>query len=32
MESYLRFVHKMELDKESLDLLMFKNAKNIFGL
>lgn len=32
MESYLRFVQKMELDKESLDLLMFKNAKNIFGL
>lgn len=32
MDSYLRFVNKMELDKESLDLLMFKNAKNIFGL
>src|ERR671914_449074 len=32
MDSYLRFVHRMELDKESLDLLMFKNAKSIFGL
>src|SRR5215210_499144 len=32
MESYLRFVHKMELDRESLDLLMFKNAKSIFAL
>ncbi|MDQ3839332.1 MAG: amidohydrolase family protein [Thermoproteota archaeon] len=32
MDSYLRFVQKMKLDQESLDLLMFKNAKSIFGI
>ena len=32
MDSYLRFVQKMKLDRESLDLLMFKNAKSIFAL
>src|SRR5215210_163879 len=32
MDSYLRFVQKLKLDRESLDLLMFKNAKSIFAL
>jgi uncharacterized protein len=30
MKSYTNFVQKLDLDKESFDLLMFKNAKNIF--
>jgi uncharacterized protein len=32
MNSYLSFVQKLELNEESLDLLMFQNAKNVFGL
>ena len=32
MSSYLNFVQKLELDQESLELLMFKNAKSIFRL
>jgi predicted TIM-barrel fold metal-dependent hydrolase len=30
MKSYINFVQKLELDKESYDLLMFNNAKSIF--
>jgi uncharacterized protein len=32
MKSYLDFVQKLEFDKESFDLLMFKNSKNLFGI
>jgi uncharacterized protein len=32
MGSYLSFVEKLELDKRSIELLMFKNAKNVFEL
>ncbi len=32
MKSYTNFVQKLELDKESFDLLMFKNAKSIFKI
>jgi uncharacterized protein len=32
MSSYLSFVEKLELDQESSDLLMFKNAESIFKL
>jgi uncharacterized protein len=32
MSSYLSFVEKLELDQESSDLLMFKNAQSIFKL
>jgi uncharacterized protein len=32
MKSYTNFVQKLDLDKESFDLLMFKNAKNIFKI
>jgi uncharacterized protein len=32
MNSYLSFVQKLELNQESLELLMFKNTKNVFGL
>jgi uncharacterized protein len=32
MKSYTNFVQKIELDKESFDLLMFKNAKSIFKI
>lgn len=32
MTSYLSFVQKLQLDQESLELLMFSNAKNVFGL
>jgi hypothetical protein len=32
MASYLSFVRKLELDKRSIELLMFKNAKKVFEL
>jgi uncharacterized protein len=32
MASYLSFVRKLELDKRSIELLMFKNAKRVFKL
>jgi uncharacterized protein len=32
MKSYTNLVQKLELDKESFDLLMFKNAKSIFKI
>jgi predicted TIM-barrel fold metal-dependent hydrolase len=32
ISSYLSFVQKLELNQESLDLLMFQNAKNVFRL
>lgn len=32
MKSYTNFVQKLELDKESFELLMFKNAKSIFKI
>jgi predicted TIM-barrel fold metal-dependent hydrolase len=32
MNSYLSFVQKLELNQDSLDLLMFKNALTIFGM
>ncbi|MBD0360536.1 MAG: amidohydrolase [Nitrososphaeraceae archaeon] len=32
MSSYLGLIHKLELDQKSLELLMFKNAKSVFGL
>ncbi len=32
IKSYINFVQKLELDKESFDLLMFKNAKSIFKI
>ncbi len=32
MKSYTNLVQKLELDKESFDLLMFKNAKGIFKI
>jgi predicted TIM-barrel fold metal-dependent hydrolase len=32
MKSYLDFVQKLEFDKESFDLLMCKNSKNLFGI
>jgi uncharacterized protein len=32
MHSYLAFVRGLELEKESYDLLMYKNTKHIFGL
>ena len=32
MNSYLSFIQKLELNQESLDLLMLKNAKNVFVL
>ncbi|MBA3749884.1 MAG: amidohydrolase [Nitrosopumilus sp.] len=32
MESYINFVQKLELDKESYDLLMFKNTQSVFKL
>jgi uncharacterized protein len=32
MSSYLSFVEKLELDQESSDLLMFKNAQSVFKL
>ena len=32
MTSYITFVQKLELDKESLELLMFKNVKSIFKI
>jgi hypothetical protein len=32
MASYLSFVRKLELDKRSIELLMFKNAKKVFKL
>jgi predicted TIM-barrel fold metal-dependent hydrolase len=32
MDSYINFVQKLELDKESYELLMFKNSKDIFKL
>ena len=32
MSSYLSLIHKLELDQKSLELLMFKNAKSVFGL
>jgi predicted TIM-barrel fold metal-dependent hydrolase len=32
MSSYLSFVQKLELNQESLELLMFNNAKSVFRL
>jgi hypothetical protein len=32
MSSYLHLIQKLELDQESLELLMFKNAESVFGL
>ena len=32
ISSYLSFIQKLELNQESLDLLMFQNAKNVFRL
>jgi hypothetical protein len=32
MGSYLKFVQKLDLGQRSSELLMFKNAKRIFGL
>jgi predicted TIM-barrel fold metal-dependent hydrolase len=32
MNSYINFVEKLELNQESRELLMFKNAKSIFRL
>jgi predicted TIM-barrel fold metal-dependent hydrolase len=32
MKSYVNFVQKLELDKESHELLMFENSKRIFKL
>ncbi len=32
LDSYLSFIRKLELNQESLELLMFKNAKSVFGL
>ena len=32
MSSYLSFVQKLELNQESLELLMFKNSKSVFRL
>jgi predicted TIM-barrel fold metal-dependent hydrolase len=32
IKSYVNFVQKLELDKESYELLMFKNSKSIFKL
>jgi predicted TIM-barrel fold metal-dependent hydrolase len=32
MDSYLAFVRKLELDADSYDLLMSRNARNIFRL
>jgi uncharacterized protein len=32
MSSYLSFVRKLELNQESLELLMFKNTKSVFRL
>jgi hypothetical protein len=32
MKSYTNFVQKLGLDKESYDLLMYKNAKSIFKI
>ncbi len=32
MSSYLGFIEKLQLDQKSLELLMFKNAKSVFGL
>jgi predicted TIM-barrel fold metal-dependent hydrolase len=32
MSSYLSFIQKLELNQESLELLMFKNTKSVFKL
>ena len=32
MESYIKFVDKLKLNKQSRDLLLFKNSSNIFRL
>jgi uncharacterized protein len=32
MESYIKFVRKFDLDRQSFDLLMFSNSKKIFVL
>ena len=32
MDSYISFVQKLGLDKESYELLMFRNSKNVFKL
>jgi uncharacterized protein len=32
MESYIKFVQKFDLDRQSFDLLMFSNSKKIFAL
>jgi predicted TIM-barrel fold metal-dependent hydrolase len=32
MESYIKFVDKLKLNKQSCDLLLFKNSSNIFRL
>ena len=32
MSSYLRFVHKLGLDQEAFNLLMYNNAKSVFRL
>lgn len=32
VSSYLSFIQKLELNQESLELLMFKNTKSVFGL
>ena len=32
MSSYLHLIQKLELNQESLELLMFKNAKSVFEL
>jgi uncharacterized protein len=32
MDSYIKFVNKLKLNKQSRDLLLFKNSRNIFRL
>ena len=32
MQSYLDFINKLDLNKQSHDLLLFKNAQNLFRL
>jgi predicted TIM-barrel fold metal-dependent hydrolase len=32
MESYIKFVDKLKLNKQTRDLLLFKNSNNVFRL
>jgi uncharacterized protein len=32
MESYIKFVDKLKLNKQTRDLLLFKNSRNVFRL